>query len=119
MRSIIIIFAFAVPLALMLSCETDKVAEQNPDCPTVISFNSQIEPMISTNCSTSGCHNAPGPGKPALTNHSEISANASQIRNVINKNQGEPSFMPLGGQKLADSLLQQFDCWNEQGKQDN
>jgi hypothetical protein len=75
--------------------------------------------MILNNCSTSGCHNAPGPGKPALTNHSQISANDSDLKNVINKNPGESSFMPLGGQKLADSLLQQFDCWIDQGSQDN
>ena len=49
----------------------------------------------------------------------EISANASQIRNVIRKNPGEPNFMPLGGQKLADSLIQEFGCWIEQGLQDN
>jgi hypothetical protein len=75
--------------------------------------------MILNNCSTSGCHNVAGPGKPALTNHSEISANASLINTVINKNPGDVDFMPLGGQKLADSLLQQFKCWIDQGLQNN
>jgi len=119
MRVVLVFFAMAIPFALTLSCETDKVGLQNPECPTIISFDAKVEPLILTNCSTSGCHDVSGPGKPALTNHSEISANASQIRNVINKNPGEPSFMPLGGQKLADSLIQQFGCWIEQGKQDN
>lgn len=119
MRAVLIIFALAVPFAITLSCESDKVGLQNPECPTIVSFSTQIEPMITTNCSTSGCHNVAGPGKPALTNHSQISANDSQIRNVIKKNPGDPQFMPLGGQKLADSLIQQFGCWIEQGSQDN
>ncbi|XOV67207.1 MAG: hypothetical protein ACFHU9_16450 [Fluviicola sp.] len=119
MKVTYIIIAIALPVGIMLSCKSDKVAPENPDCPTEISFSSQVQPMIQTNCSTSGCHATPGPGKPALNTHAEISANASQIRNVINKNPGEPQFMPLGGQKLADSLLQQFGCWIDQGLQDN
>jgi len=119
MRATYIILAFATPLAFFISCKSDKISAPNPDCPDVISFSSQVQPMIQQNCSVSGCHNAPGPGKPALTNHSEISANASQIKNVISKNPGEPNFMPQGGQKLADSLIQQFNCWIDQGLQDN
>lgn len=119
MRTTYIILAIAIPIGFILSCETDKVGLQNPECPTEISFSSQVQPLIQTNCSTSGCHATPGPGKPALNTHAEISANASQIRNVIKKNPGDPLFMPLGGQKLADSLIQQFGCWIEQGLKDN
>ncbi len=119
MRATYFIAAIAIPIGFILSCETDKVGEQNTECPTVISYSAEIEPLVLSNCSSSGCHGTPGPGKPALTNHSQISANASQIRNVINKNPGEPNFMPLGGQKLADSLIQKFGCWIEQGLQDN
>jgi len=119
MRTTYIILAVTIPLAIIISCKSDQVTPVDPNCPDVISYSAQIEPMILTNCSTSGCHNAAGPGKPALTNHSEISSNASTIRNVINKNPGEPNFMPLGGQKLADSVLQQFNCWIDQGLQNN
>ncbi len=119
MRITYIILAIAIPIGCMLSCETDKVGEQNQECPVSISFSNRIQPMIQTNCSTSGCHATPGPGKPALNTHAEISANALQIRNVIKKNPGEPQFMPLGGQKLADSLIQQFGCWIDQGLLDN
>jgi len=119
MRVTYILLAIALPIGFMLSCETDKIAQQDPECPTEISFSAQIQPLIQTNCSTSGCHATPGPGKPALNDHAQISSNASQIRNVIKKEPGDPNFMPLGGQKLADSLIQQFGCWIEQGLQDN
>lgn len=119
MKATYLIAAIAIPIGFILSCETDKVGQQNPECPTVVSFSTDIQPLIQTNCSTSGCHATPGPGKPALNTHAEISANASQIRNVIRKNPGEPNFMPLGGQKLADSIIQEFGCWIEQGSQDN
>lgn len=103
---------------LLASCTSDKVVPVDPNCPEEISYGQQVAPMIQTNCSTSGCHDVAGPGKPALTNHTEVSANASSILSVI-RHEGPGTPMPLGQPKMADSLIQQFSCWIDQGLQDN
>lgn len=101
-----------VSLLLLTSCTKDKT-ETVLVCPDTISFNAQILPMINDNCN--GCH-APGNTSPALSNHSEISNNASKISKSIH---GSTTLMPIGGPKLADTLIQHFDCWIKQGKLDN
>lgn len=100
------------------SCKSDKIQPIESDCPDVISFSSQIEPLIQQNCSVSGCH-ASGFVSPSLTSHSEISANADDILTRIQLDPTNSQLMPSGGPKLADSLIQQFNCWVSQGKLDN
>ena len=82
------------------------------DCSDTISFNRDVLPTIIGYCS--GCHDASQ--SLSLTNHSEISDHASAILNTLN---GVPFLMPDGGPPLADSLIQQFECWINQGKLDN
>jgi len=102
---------FIVSLLLLTSCTKDK-AETVLVCPDTISFSTQIMPMINDNCI--GCHS--GQYSPDITNHAEIAANASKISKSIH---GTTTLMPYNGDKLADSLIQQFDCWVKQGKLDN
>ncbi len=82
------------------------------ECSDTISFNRDIFPTIIGYCS--GCHDASQ--SLSLTNHSEISYHATAILNTLN---GVPFLMPDGGPPLADSLIQQFECWINQGKLDN
>jgi hypothetical protein len=82
------------------------------DCSDTISFNRDVLPTIIGYCS--GCHDARQ--SLSLTNHAEISHHASAILNTLN---GVPFLMPDGGPPLADSLIQQFECWINQGKLDN
>ncbi len=103
---------------LAVACKADKIQPIDPDCPDTISYSTTIEPLIITNCSTSGCH-AVGFTSPALTNHTEIATNADQILNRIQLDPTNGQLMPSGGPKLADSLIQQFKCWVNQGSQDN
>lgn len=70
------------------------------------------------NCSTSGCHDASGSGGYNLTTYSATADNANTILSVIKQEPGY-SPMPLGGAKLADSLIQYFECWIIQGKLEN
>lgn len=101
-----------VALLLLASCTKDK-AETVLVCPDTISFSTQILPMMTDNCVA--CHSY-GQNSPVITNHTEIAANATKISKSIH---GTITLMPYNGDKLADSLIQQFDCWVKQGKLDN
>ena len=100
------------------SCTKDKTSLSAASCPDTISYSNQIKPMIDLNCSTSGCHDATNSGGYNLTTYSNIAANANTILSVIKQEPGY-SPMPLGGAQLADSLIQQFECWVIQGKLEN
>lgn len=115
MRYVAFLFAFGLILS---SCTSDKITPTPSACPDIVSFSTQIQPMINANCATSGCHNVSGPGIPALTNYSEVEANAESILTVI-RQENTPSPMPQGAPKLADSLIQQVACWISQGKLNN
>lgn len=118
MKKVVIVFS---TVALIVACTKDKVEvkeEMSSVCDAEISFATTIEPLINTNCSTSGCHDASASGGYVLTSHAEVSANADIILNVINHDQGVTA-MPLGQNKLPDADIQNFDCWIQQGKQNN
>jgi len=117
MRIIIIpIIAGFVSLA---SCSKDVTPEPIPvNCADTISYSLQVQPLLDINCSTSGCHDATsGGGGYILTTHAEVSSASSAIYDAMNHSAGVP--MPLGADKLADSLVKQFECWIEQGTQNN
>lgn len=99
------------------SCKKEKVpaAILDPNCSDTISFTTQIAPMISNNCAS--CHSAGNGTGYTLTNHTNISSNASDILNAIQGNGVQ--LMPQGGPALNDSLIQQFSCWLSQGTLDN
>lgn len=98
------------------ACTKAKTSPPLPQviCNSTISFSTQIAPMIEENCS--GCHGSGAGTSPVLSNHAEISANANAIIQAL---RGTPQLMPQGGPALADSLIQQFQCWMEQGKMNN
>ena len=111
------VFALLISAGIVLfSCKKDVAPA--PACPTVISYANDLKPILDVNCSTSGCHDVSASGGYDLSAYSGVSANADVILHVINQ---EPGFnpMPQGLPKLADSTIQQFSCWIQQGKQDN
>jgi hypothetical protein len=119
-KGLIGLVSLAVGIAF-LSCEKDKVDISNvkPECEEdTVSYMNVIEPMILQNCSTSGCHDASQAGGYTFDDHSNISANADIILNVIDHNSGFTP-MPLGQPKLPHNLIEDFDCWIYQGKLEN
>jgi hypothetical protein len=98
----------------LISCKKDKAptAVITADCPDTIKFSTKILPMISDNCVS--CHN--NGTSPTLSDHSNISSNATKILKTL---KGELQLMPQGGPALNDSLIKQFECWINQGKQNN
>ena len=104
-------------VVLISSCKKDMapVAE----CVEEVSYSAKIQPVIELNCSTSGCHDAAAQGGVNLVSYIGVSANADKILNVIQLEEGNVDLMPLGGPRLADSTIEQFNCWIQQGKLNN
>ncbi len=103
-------------LFLPSGCSKAKAPPPLPEviCTSTISFSQQVAPMIEENCS--GCHGSGAGTSPVLSNYTEISENADKIIHAL---RGTPQLMPEGGPALADSLIQQFQCWLQQGKMNN
>lgn len=121
MKFSFLLSVFAICSIVVLSCTKDKVpvvVEDPGACPDTISFSATVMPLINTNCSTSGCHDAANAGGYTLTNYSEVSANATVILNVMRHDAGFTP-MPFGGNPLPADQIQHFDCWILQGKLDN
>lgn len=96
------------------NCTKDKVpTPMASDCADTVHFSTQIMPVVQNQCL--GCHDVGG-SAPTITNHSQISANASSIIGAIH---GTLQLMPQGGPALPDSVIHDFDCWVNQGKQNN
>lgn len=107
-----------VSSCILVSCKKDTTAAATATCTSTISFNSTIQPLISQNCSTSGCHNSSNAGGYNLTTHTQISANANIILKSIRHESGVNA-MPQGTAKLSTANSDNFDCWIQQGKLDN
>lgn len=122
MKLILFIFLIVFSLAFSVSCRKDKTPNSVMmplDCSDTVSYVTKIGPLIQQNCATSGCHNAESSSAGyTLTSHTSISANAEIILKTM-KHDPQVTSMPFGSDKLADSLIQQFECWMNQGKLNN
>jgi len=122
-----------IVLLFLSSCKKNKASSPSPTvasttpagqayCDTVtVSFSSQVKPIFNVNCSTSGCHNsASSAGGYVLMNYSQISNNNTITRSLNTmKHMSGYSPMPKFAATLNDSLIQQIECWINQGKQNN
>ena len=108
-------------IVVLCSCKKDKVSisnqTQNTDCPNIISYSQQIQPLLNQSCVTSYCHGGGANGYD-LSNHASVSDNASIILSVIKHEPGVLA-MPLSSAKLPDSVINHFQCWISQGKLNN
>lgn len=100
--------------------EVEEVDTSSFPCGDTVFFGAEIMSEILTpSCNTSGCHSSSSAsGGYDLSNYNEVNSNANIILDVINHNSGVTA-MPLGGNKLNDSLISKFDCWIQQGKLNN
>jgi hypothetical protein len=74
------------------------------------SFTNDIQPIISSNCATVGCHD--GSRSPNLSAYSGISSNGSSVVGAINNN------MPPGG-RLTAQQISLITCWVKSGTPNN
>ena len=86
-----------------------------PSCSsTPAKFSADVNPIIQSNCATSGCHgsgSSNGPG-PLLTFDQIRNAAASIKSAVVSKS------MPLGG-TLSNAQIQSISCWVDNGTLNN
>tara|TARA_B100000925_G_C21709880_1_gene346129 strand:- start:194 stop:535 length:342 start_codon:yes stop_codon:yes gene_type:complete len=106
----------AVFFSLLCSCAKDKVPTEFSSCGDPVSFSQDIQPIVETHCS--GCHNeSAAANNVILTDHNRISEEANRMINSMQASGMD--LMPFGGPPLNDSLIQLFQCWILQGKQNN
>lgn len=101
------------------SCTKNKVPlpALNSECPDTIRYQTFVQPLISTNCTTSGCHDATSAsGGYVFETYSQIGTNADIILKAIRHDGIQ---MPKNLPKLADSLATKLNCWIVQGKLEN
>lgn len=120
MKKILFLFVATYTLSACLKNKTSEFVEVSPvTCVDTVFFQDEIMgEIMNVSCNTAGCHNAgTNAGGYVLENYSQVAGSAAVLAGVMNYTAGLP--MPQGSPKLADSLLQKFDCWIEQGKLDN
>lgn len=116
--------AAIIPIVL-ISCSKNKVTEEPfvpVSCGTdTISYNNEIVPqIIDLSCNVAGCHDATAEADWELTSHALVSANTDPLYRVISHDANyDYKAMPLDQPRLADSLLQKFYCWIQQGRLNN
>ena len=106
------IFFFSI--LLLASCKKDPIAIGNVDCNTV-TYASTIAPLLTSNCNSSGCHNA-GSSKGDLTTFSKLSVyvNNGTFKKEVLTDQSMPTSGPLSSEQLG-----QVQCWLDSGALNN
>ena|SRR5688572_9590071 len=116
--------------AIWTSCEEDYVYVAPPAQGTM-SFSADIQPILTANCSMSGCHDGDnydpdlreGFSYTAMFNIpgciDTIAPAGSDLYVRINDQVGAPGFMPDGGNRLPQSDINKVLLWIEQGAKNN
>lgn len=121
MRKIVLAAIVGIALSACLKDKTvEPIAPPAGPCADTIFFEADLMTEIfNPSCNIVGCHdNASASAGYVLDNHAQIAAGSTNILKAL-KHEAGVSPMPQGSPKLADSLIQKFECWIEQGKPNN
>ncbi len=110
-------------LGSLASCQHNSIIPSSP----LISYSLSIQPIISSNCTMSGCHAAAGSGHEearALTNYEEVMrdvvpGNARQSRLYTCLSGAGEDRMPRGKPALDDKSILSILVWIDQGALNN
>ena len=86
-----------------------------------ITFSAVVQPLLSANCATSGCHNSATMQSGldlATYNSAKVIADDGRLTGVINHASGFPS-MPRNASKLAQCTIDRIQSWINAGAMDN
>jgi hypothetical protein len=124
MRSVKVLLAVTA-IAFFSGCYNDKFEELYPlggvVCDTtVVSFATDLKPILNAKCNTAGCHNSASTTGYDLTTYDGVKAVADNGRLLgsINWTTGF-SAMPKSLPKLSDCEISKFTRWVNQGKLNN
>ena len=111
---------FTITLAfLIISCtnasENDLIDQVDPE--VVITYSEQIKPIFDSNCIS--CHSSPpinGSGI-SLTTYNSVKSSIENTNLIdrINWQPGQSGFMPLGGSRLPQNLIDLIIQWQLEG----
>ena len=124
MRPYFISFTFISLFCLLSSCTTDSTDDLIDDdgpIPETINYTNHIAPIMQANCIS--CHSSPPVnGAPnALTTYNNV-VNAVENANLIGRISAQPGqggFMPLGGSRLPQNLIDLIIQWKDEGFLEN
>lgn len=88
----------------------------NVGASTPITFNSDILPLITNNCTP--CH-VSGGSNTNFENYILAKDNINNILNRVNRTQGSVGFMPKGGNKLSAADIDLLKQWQTDGLKEN
>lgn len=116
MNKYVLISLFTLGIAV-LSCTKDKVNMGGmppvaTDCVDTISFSTDILPVIQNECFS--CHSGTSP---IIKDYATINNNANFMLSAMRGDGAQ--LMPQGGPALDPAFIKQFNCWIQQGKQNN
>ncbi|MCL9806857.1 hypothetical protein NAT51_15080 [Flavobacterium amniphilum] len=111
-KLLILFFSF-----LFMSCANDSESDLTGPVPIKISYNSDVKPIIQSNCLF--CHtNPPQNGAPmSLVTLLDV-RNAIENRGLldrISRPQGAPGMMPNGGTRLPQTSIDIIIKWRDDG----
>ena len=113
-----------IVLLTICSCKPDPISPI--DCPNgIISFTSQVQPIINQNCNVSGCHGFMNEAPFTLMTYQQIDS-AVVYSNLLLSIKHQtftpmPRIDPLlpDAIMLPDSIIKIIECWINQGRQNN
>lgn len=123
MKKYIIIFSSGI-LIFLNACRHDSDLASLPQ----ISFANNIQPIIASNCTQSGCHNSQGDSRFPLVTYNDVmtdgkisagNAHGSTLYNSIS-NHGTAKLMPPAPlPTLSEDQIKLIFIWIEQGAKNN
>jgi hypothetical protein len=118
-----VIFCGFFLLVLLNSCvnhDLPKPAIDVTDCTSrdVISFASDVKPIIEQKCAISGCHNGDNGPDINWNVFANFKNHGAEVQDRITRPQGTAGHMPAIG-SLTDEQIQTIYCWVAQGAQNN
>ncbi len=109
MKYIACLFILSV---LLMACESENEEDLFPPAGQTISFSTDIQPLIQTNCATPGCHRA-NAQSPTLETYLQIDASKNRVKTRVDQ-----GTMPPSG-PLQQSDKDKITAWINEGALNN
>ena len=137
MKRILILFLALFLLPILHGCYYDNLEEIHPgigmpeNCDTLgtVSFATEIQPILNTNCGTSnsGCHqvNQPSNGSYGLSNWADVTSTINNpnlffMKSITHDPSLDPTkWMPKGGGQLSSCSILKIQAWINRGSNNN
>jgi hypothetical protein len=107
-------------IAALAACVEHDFKMSAVECTSdeIISFEQDVNPIVTSTCAISGCHNGDNGADKDWTVFSKFQSNAADVRDRITRPEGTAGHMPLSGDLSAEEI-QTIVCWVDQGALDN